>query len=74
MKSSKLCLDFSDNPKVVEHLRILSARRRTTQKAIVEEALNQYFARDQENDFIRRAADLTFAEWDNPDDAVYDKL
>jgi hypothetical protein len=74
MKSSKLCLDFSDAPKVVEHLRILSARRRTTQKAIVAEALQQYFARDQENEFIRRAADRSFAEWDNPEDAVYDKL
>jgi hypothetical protein len=74
MKSSKLCLDFSDNPKVVKHLRVLSARRQTTQKAIVVEALNQYFERDQENEFIRHAADLTFAEWNNPDDAVYDKL
>jgi hypothetical protein len=27
MNSSKLCLDFSDAPKMVEHLRVLSARR-----------------------------------------------
>jgi hypothetical protein len=74
MKASKLCLDLSDAPKVVEHLRVLSAQRRTSQKAIVVEALQQYFDRDQENEFIRRAADRTFAEWDNPDDAVYDRL
>jgi len=63
MKSSKLCLDFSDNPKVVQHLRVLSARRRITQKAIVEEALSQYFARDQENDFIRDYGFPEYAKW-----------
>jgi len=74
MKSLKLYLDLSDTPKVIEHLRVLSARRRTSQKAIVVEALQQYFDRDKEDAFIRSAADVTFAEWDNPEDAIYDKL
>jgi hypothetical protein len=74
MKALKLCLDLSDTPKVVQYLRVLSARRRQTQKAIVVEALQQYFARNQEDEFIRQAADRTFGEWDNPEDAVYDSL
>ena len=74
MKAMKLCLDLSDTPKVVQHLRVLSARRHQTQKAIVVEALQQYFERNQEDEFIRQAADRSFAEWDNPEDAVYDNL
>jgi hypothetical protein len=74
MKSAKLCFNFAHNPKVVEHLRIVAAQRNTAQKAIVAEALQQHFAHAQENEFIGQAADRTFAEWDNHEDAVYDKI
>jgi|HubBroStandDraft_1064217.scaffolds.fasta_scaffold146552_2 hypothetical protein len=74
MKSAKVSFDFSDQPEIAEHLRLLSARRQTTQKAIVVEALQQYFSRLRGDEFIAVAADLAFSEWDNPDDADYDKI
>jgi len=48
--------------------------RKTTQKQVVIHALEAYFAHQQENGALLDAANRTFAEWDNPEDAVYDKL
>lgn len=69
MKSSRLNIDLSDTPYLAQQLWVLSARRRITQKAIVIEALRQYFLRDEENEFILLAADRSFAEWDNEGEA-----
>jgi hypothetical protein len=53
---------------------LVGPRERTTQKAIVVDALTAYFARTQENLAVLVAADKAFAEWDNEDDRVYDSL
>lgn len=74
MKTLKLSFDLSDNPQVIELLRLRAAQKGISQKAILIEALQAYFAQDQENEFIKSAADKVFAEWNNPDDEVYDTL
>lgn len=74
MKSKKVSFDFSDTPKILELLRLRSTQKGISQKALVTEALIRYFAQDQENEFLKTAADKAFAEWNNPDDEVYDTL
>ena len=74
MKSSKISFDFGDVPEIVEGLRMLSAKERTTQKAIVIKALKAYFADKVESELLLGAATKTFAEWDNKEDSVYDTL
>ncbi|MGH7965549.1 MAG: heme-binding protein [Candidatus Binatia bacterium] len=59
MKSVKLSFDFSDKPQLVEMLRVQAARERTTQKAIVIDALEAYFAPKVESTFLLKAAVLT---------------
>jgi hypothetical protein len=53
---------------------MMAARERTTQKAIVVDALTVYFSQKQENLALLMAADKAFAGWDNEDDRVYDSL
>jgi hypothetical protein len=74
MKSVKLSFDFSDQPQLVEKLRLQAAREGTTQKAIVIDALEAYFAHKLESALLLKAAEHTFQEWDNEDDQVYDSL
>lgn len=74
MKSSKVSFDFSDAPEIVEGLRMLSAKERTTQKGIVIKALRAYFADKVESDLLLRSAAKSFAEWDNKEDSIYDTL
>ena len=74
MKSVKLSFDLSDKPQLVEMLRVQAARQRTTQKAIVIDALEAYFAHKLESAFLLKAAEKVFHEWDNEDDQVYDTL
>ena len=74
MKSTKFSFDFADAPEIVTALRSEAVRSGKSQKALVIEALEAYFSHRFENRFLLRAAEQTFQEWDNPDDAVYDKL
>jgi len=66
MKTVKMSFDFTDQPD--------AARKGRTQKAIVVDALKAYFADQLESTLLLRAAELTFAEWDNQEDQVYDTL
>ena len=59
---------------MLDVLRIMAAREKTTQKAIVVDALTAYLSQKQENLALLLAADQTFSEWDNQDDQVYDTL
>jgi len=74
MKSKKLSLDLSDATQILALLRIRSAQVGKSQKAIIIEALERYFAQEQEDEFIKSAADKSFAEWNNPEDEVYDTI
>ena len=74
MKTVKMSFDFTDQPELTEMLRLYAARTGRTQKAILVDALRAYFADQAKSALLFRAADLTFAEWDNEDDRVYDSL
>ena len=74
MKTVKLSFDFSDKPALAQTLRIEAAKAGTSQKAILVEALESYFSNKFENSLLLAAADKTFAEWENSEDAVYDTL
>jgi hypothetical protein len=70
----QVTFDFRDHPRLLEVLKILAAKERTTQKAIVVDALTAYLSQKQENLAMLLAADKSFAEWDNEEDQVYDTL
>jgi hypothetical protein len=71
---NQVTFDFGDHPRLLDALRITAARDKTTQKAIVVDALTAYFSQRQENLALLLAADEAFAEWDNEEDQVYDRL
>jgi hypothetical protein len=73
-KTAKLSFDFSDRPEVAETLRWVAMREKTSQKDVVVRALEAYFSHELEQTMIAVAADKTFTEWDNEDDAVYDNF
>ena len=72
MKTVKMSFDFTDQPEVAEMLRLYAARKGRTQKAVLVDALKAYFADQLESSLLLRAADFTFAEWENEEDRVYD--
>jgi hypothetical protein len=74
MKTLKLSFDFSDQPKLVELLRVQAAASGKSQKAMLIEALNHYFSNVLDEEFIAQAANLSFAEWNNPEDDVYNNF
>ena len=74
MKSLKLCIDFNDQPQIVEMLRIYAARAGLTQKAVLINALEAFFSDKLESSFLLSSADASFREWNNDDDRVYDTL
>lgn len=74
MKAIKLSFDFTDKPKLAEMLRVHAAQENTSQKAILVDALEAYFADKLERSLLLRAAEKTFAEWNNEDDSIYDTL
>ncbi len=69
-----MTFDFMDHPRLLEALRMLAAKQRTTQKGIVIDALTAYLSQKQKNLALLLAADKSFAEWDNEEDQVYDTL
>ena len=71
--STRLTLDLGD-PQLAQLLRVEAARERTTMKDIVVRALEAYFSERRENGALLKLAEAAFAEWDNPEDAVYDEL
>ena len=70
----KVTFDFSDRPELIEGLRILAAREGSSQRKIVAEALEAYFAQRQENSLLLDAANRVFSEWENAEDRVHDSL
>jgi hypothetical protein len=70
----QVTFDFRDHPRLLDVLKMMAARERTTQKAILIEALTAYFSQKQENLALLLAADQAFGEWDNEEDQVYDAL
>ena len=74
MKALQLSFDLSDEPQLVEWLRIRAAQSGKSQKSILVEALKRYLSDPQEEQFMLSAADKSFTEWSNPEDDIYDTL
>jgi len=74
MKTLKLSFDFSDQPELVELLRIQSAKSRKSQKGILIEALKAYFSEHLDASQLYSIAEKTFADWANETDKIYDTI
>jgi hypothetical protein len=74
MKNLKMSFDFSDEPEIVELLRLEAATSKSTQKGIIVKALKAYFSNRSETSSLYKVAEKTFAEWDSKEDSVYDDL
>ena len=74
MKSLKLSFDLSDEPELVELLRMESAHRKLSRKEILVNALKAYFADKVEGEMHLRIAGKTFSEWNSEADKAYDNL
>jgi hypothetical protein len=70
----QVTFDFGDHPRLLDVLKMMAERERTTQNAIVIDALTAYFSQKQDDLALLMAADKTFGERDNEDDQVYDAL
>jgi hypothetical protein len=74
MQSAKVSFDFSDRPKLIETLRVYAAQTGRSQKDVVAQALEAYFAHHSDSALIARLAESSFSEWDNPEDEIYNSL
>ena len=74
MKTLKLSFDLSDEPELVELLRMEATHRKLSQKGILVSALKAYFADKIEAELLLRAAEKTFSEWNSEADKAYDNL
>lgn len=74
MKGARITLDFSDHIKLVQTLRLHATSLGVTQKEVVVQALEAYLAQHVEGELLRHLANQTFAEWDNPEDEIYNAL
>ena len=71
---SKITLDLSQAPQLLDLLRLQSAQKGVSQKSIVIEALQAYFSSEKEDLLLLSAANKAFQDWDNEDDKVYDTI
>jgi len=74
MTRHQVTFEFKDHPRLLDVLKMMAAKERTSQKAIVVDALTAHFSQKQENIALLMAADKAFGEWDNEDDQVYNTL
>jgi acetolactate synthase regulatory subunit len=66
--------NFRDQPELLDKLRLLARKRKTSLKAILAEALTAYLSQRRGEMTLLVAAEESFAEWENQDDRVYDTL
>ena len=71
--STRLTVDLGD-PKLVRLVRMEAARESTSIREVVVRALEAYLSGRRENQALAKLASATFEEWDNPEDAAYDRL
>ena len=71
--NTRLTLDLG-NPVLIRQLRLAAAHRGVSLKEVVVEALTSYFDEQAEEKSLLNMANLSFAEWNNPKDAEYDRL
>ena len=71
--SSRITIDLG-TPQLATLLKLEAAHSKRAIKDIVVDALESYFSYRKETQTVLKLAEKTFAEWDNPLDADYDKL
>lgn len=69
---TRITVDLGD-PQLSRLLRLEAAQKGKAIREIVTEALRVYFSNRRENRAVIRLAEEAFAEWDNPQDAEYDR-
>lgn len=74
MKAIKLSFDFSDKPHLPDLLRRVALERGVSQKRILIEALEAFFADKLKNQLVAKSAESAFRDWDNEEDQIYDQL
>ncbi|MBI2335920.1 MAG: hypothetical protein HYU97_04075 [Deltaproteobacteria bacterium] len=70
---TRITVDLKDS-KLLSILKWEAAQENKTIRQIVEDAVRSYFSHKLENEMLLKAAQATFAQWDNPQDADYDHL
>ena len=71
--NTRLTIDFKDLA-YLTRLKFLAAQEHLSLREIIMKAVNACFADYLENQAVAKLAEQAFAEWDNPQDATYDKL
>jgi hypothetical protein len=71
--ATRISTDLAD-PRLVKLLKAEANERDTTVKEVLTKALEAYFAERLETKALTRLAESSFAEWDDPRDAEYDRL
>jgi hypothetical protein len=70
---TRISTDLGD-PRLVRLLKAEANEHDTTVKDVLTRALEAYFADRLETRALAKLAESTFAEWDDPRDADYDRL
>ena len=71
--NTKITLDLG-KPQLLQLLRFESAKTGTSMKDLIVKAIEAYFVGEQEYQAMLRAAEQSFASWNNAKDAAYDQL
>jgi hypothetical protein len=70
---TRISTDLAD-PRLMKLLKAEANERESTVKDVLCRALEAYFAERLETKALAKLAEASFAEWDDPRDADYDRL
>lgn len=70
---TRISTDLGD-PRLMRLLKAEAAERETSVKEVLIRALEAYFAERLESTALAKLAESSFAEWNDPRDAEYDRL
>lgn len=71
--NTRLTIDFK-NPNYIKKLKFIATDQNLAIREVVLNALDAYFSSFLENAAVKKLAESSFEEWDNPLDSDYDQL
>lgn len=71
--SARISMDLG-NPRLLRLVKLTAQETGQSMKDIICDALEAYLAHRLETKALLKASEAVFEEWDNPQDAGYDKL
>lgn len=71
--TTRITVDLGDT-RLARQLRLEAAREGTSIRQIVVRAVEAYLSSRREDLALAKLAESAFAEWDNEEDAAYDRL